>query len=130
MHCRAAPIPGIVGVSCRIPPCAWQGLIFFDWDSANLSTRSQEVLACVTQFAERPTTLRFAIAGHTDRSGPADYNQRLSQRRAEAVANELARHGIARERISMSGYGETRPLVPTRDGVREPQNRRVEVVMR
>jgi hypothetical protein len=128
--CTGEP-PGPSARSVVSHPCGYHGLTFFDWDSANLSPRSQEVLPCVAASADRPTAAaRFEVAGHADRSGPADYNLRLSQRRAEAVADELVRNGVARERISVSAYGETRPLVPTPDGVREPQNRRVEMVVR
>ena len=70
------------------------------------------------------------MAGHADRSGSAQYNQRLSQRRADAVAAELVARGVPRNIIMVSAYGESRPLVPTADGVREPQNRRVEIVLR
>ncbi|HEY8611038.1 MAG TPA: OmpA family protein, partial [Roseomonas sp.] len=75
-------------------------------------------------------TTRIEVAGHADRSGTPQYNQRLSQRRAEAVAAELARRGISRPQMSIQACGESRPLVPTADGVREPQNRRVEIVLR
>jgi outer membrane protein OmpA-like peptidoglycan-associated protein len=75
-------------------------------------------------------TTRIEVAGHADRSGSPQYNQRLSQRRADAVAAELSRQGIARSNISVQAFGESRPLVATADGVREPQNRRVEIVLR
>jgi outer membrane protein OmpA-like peptidoglycan-associated protein len=58
------------------------------------------------------------------------YNQALSRRRAETVAAELVRLGIAREEIVITALGESQPLVPTADDVREPQNRRVEIVVR
>ena len=70
------------------------------------------------------------MAGHADRSGTPQYNQRLSQRRADAVAAELVRQGVSRNEIMVTAFGESRPLVPTADGVREPQNRRVEIVLR
>ncbi|GAV36929.1 outer membrane protein precursor [Roseomonas sp. TAS13] len=54
----------------------------------------------------------------------------LSRRRADAVAAELVRQGIQRSEITVEAFGESRPLVPTADGVREPQNRRVEIVLR
>ena len=56
--------------------------------------------------------------------------QRLSQRRAEVVAAELVRQGVSRDEIGVTAFGESRPLVPTADGAREPQNRRVEIVLR
>jgi OmpA-OmpF porin, OOP family len=70
------------------------------------------------------------VAGHADRSGSPQYNQRLSQRRADVVAAELVRQGVNRSDIGITAYGESRPLVATADGVREPQNRRVEIVLR
>ena len=60
----------------------------------------------------------------------ARYNQGLSVRRAEAVRAELVRNGVPRDAITVQGFGENRPLVPTAQGVREPQNRRVEIVLR
>ena len=81
------------------------------------------------QLASRP--------GDADRGGRpcrplrhASYNQRLSQRRADAVAAELVARGVPRNIITVQAFGESRPLVPTADGVREPQNRRVEIVLR
>ena len=68
--------------------------------------------------------------GYTDTSGTAAYNQRLSVRRAEAVAAELVRRGVPRNAISIQGFGETHLLVPAGPGVREPRNRRVEIILR
>jgi outer membrane protein OmpA-like peptidoglycan-associated protein len=73
---------------------------------------------------------RIEVAGHADRSGSPQYNMGLSRRRADNVAAELVRQGISRNEIAVTAFGETRPLVPTADGVREPQNRRVEIVLR
>ena len=67
------------------------------------------------------------LAGHADRSGSASYNVGLSQRRADAVRAYLAGRGVPDGSISTSAFGEERPLVQTEDGVREPQNRRVEI---
>ena len=69
------------------------------------------------------------IAGHADRSGPEAYNQALSERRADNVAQALGQRGIPdQQRCAVEAYGESQPRVPTADGVREPQNRRVEIV--
>ena len=68
--------------------------------------------------------------GYTDLSGTAVYNQRLSVRRAQNVEGELVRDGVPRGEIGIHGYGESSPLVQTAAGVREPQNRRVEIVLR
>ena len=75
-------------------------------------------------------TTRIEVAGHADRAGTPQYNQRLSERRAAAVANELDRQGVPRSAMVVQAFGESRPLVATADGVREPQNRRVEIILR
>jgi outer membrane protein OmpA-like peptidoglycan-associated protein len=105
-------------------------LVFFDWDRADLTDRARQIIAEAAAAAPTVNTTRIEVAGHADRSGSPAYNQRLSERRANNVAAELVRRGIARNLIAISAYGETRPLVPTADGVREPQNRRVEIVLR
>ncbi|WP_149541264.1 OmpA family protein [Siccirubricoccus phaeus] len=105
-------------------------LVFFDWDRADLTSRAREIIGEAAQNSRRVQTTRIEVAGHADRSGTPQYNQRLSQRRADAVANELVARGIGRDEISVTAFGESRPLVPTADGVREPQNRRVEIVLR
>jgi outer membrane protein OmpA-like peptidoglycan-associated protein len=105
-------------------------LVFFDWDRADLTDRARSIISEAAQNSRRVQTTRLEVAGHADRSGSPQYNQRLSQRRADNVAAELVRNGVSRNDIVVSAYGETRPLVPTADGVREPQNRRVEIVLR
>src|SRR3546814_14611666 len=67
------------------------------------------------------------LAGHADRSGPADYNVGLSQRRADSVKGYMTSHAIPEGVISTEAFGESRPRVDTADGVREVQNRRVEI---
>ena len=69
----------------------------------------------------------IVATGYTDLSGSAAYNQKLSVRRADAVKAELVRLGVPATSITAIGRGESNPLVPTADGVREPQNRRVEI---
>ena len=87
-------------------------------------------IAEAAQNAGHVQATRNEVAGHADGSGSPQCNQRLSLRRADAVAAELMAHGISLNEITVSAYGESRPLVPTADGVREPQNRRVEIVLR
>ena len=105
-------------------------LVFFDWDRADLTARAREIIGEAAQNSRRVQSTRLEVAGHADRSGTPQYNQRLSQRRAEAVAAELVARGVGRDEITVTAFGESRPLVPTADGVREPQNRRVEIVLR
>ncbi|WP_404382911.1 OmpA family protein [Caenispirillum salinarum] len=100
-------------------------LVFFEFDSANLTPEAQQVLnqAAATAQDGQPTMVN--VTGHADRSGPSDYNMRLSMRRAETVANYLTAQGVPQRDMAIEAEGETQPLVPTADGVREPQNRRV-----
>jgi len=105
-------------------------LVFFDWDRADLTGRARQIIAEAAQASTRVATTRIEVSGYTDSSGTARHNQGLSVRRAESVQAELVRDGVPREAISVQGYGESRPLVQTAQGVREPQNRRVEIVLR
>jgi len=104
-------------------------LVFFDWDSAELTAEARQIIADAVDLYDNTGMARITVIGHTDLSGPADYNQKLSERRAAAVADELVSLGVPPGVITAFGEGETNPLVPTPDGVREPQNRRVEIVM-
>ncbi len=105
-------------------------LVFFDWDRADLSDRARQIVAEAAQASAHVQTTRIEVNGYTDLSGSAAYNQRLSVRRANSVAAELVRDGVAKEEIAIRGFGESDPLVPTARGVREPQNRRVEIILK
>ncbi len=111
------------------PVIARNFLVFFDFDQSNLTADAQAIVAAAAEAAERGAVARIVATGHADTSGPADYNTGLSQRRADAVRAELVRLGIGDGDIATRALGETDPLVPTPDGVREPQNRRVEIVL-
>jgi outer membrane protein OmpA-like peptidoglycan-associated protein len=104
-------------------------LVFFDWDRADLTDRSRQIIAEAAQASTRVQTTRIQVNGYTDLSGAPAYNQQLSMRRAETVAGELVRDGVPRAVISIQGFGESNPLVPTNKGVKEPQNRRVEIII-
>ena len=86
-------------------------------------------MASAAADALQGNSARIDVTGHTDRSGSDKYNQALSVRRAEAVRRELVADGVADGLIVTRGVGEADPLIPTADGVREPQNRRVEIVL-
>ena len=104
-------------------------LVFFDWDRADLTDRARQIIAAAAQGSQRTGTTRIQVTGNTDTTGTARYNQGLSVRRAQNVAAELVRDGVPRSAISTQGVGFSRLLVPTGPGVREPQNRRVEIVL-
>ncbi len=105
-------------------------LVFFDWDRADLTDRARQIVAEAATASTRVQTTRIEVQGNADRSGTPAYNQGLSLRRARAVASELVRHGVPQSEIAVQGFGDTHPLVPTAAGVREPQNRRVEIILR
>ena len=73
---------------------------------------------------------RFEVIGYSDTVGSAGYNRKLSQRRAQAVANALAAHGVPRDSIDVQWHGEDQLPVPTADGLAEPQNRRVSIAIK
>lgn len=103
-------------------------LVFFDFNRSNLTPEASRIVQTAAQNARSGGVTRIMVTGHADRSGTPAYNLRLSRRRAEAVRAELVRDGISPNEISLAARGESDPLVPTPDGVREPQNRRVEIV--
>jgi outer membrane protein OmpA-like peptidoglycan-associated protein len=104
-------------------------MVFFDWDRSNLSAQALNTIKQAAATFKTKGNARITATGHTDKSGPENYNMALSLRRANAVKDALVREGVPATAISVVGRGESQPLVPTADGVREPQNRRVEIVL-
>ena len=101
--------------------------VFFDWGKPELTRDAGATLQEVAAAFRQSQPARVQIAGHSDRSGPAGINLAASRRRALAVKSHLIANGIPAGRIAVSAFGESRPVVPTEDGVREAQNRRVEI---
>jgi len=124
------PPPPVVAVAPITPAPSRTYLVFFDWDRADLTARARQVIGDAANNAGRVQYTRIEVDGNTDRSGTPAYNLGLSRRRAETVAAELVRDGIPRQSIGIQAFGDTKPLVPTAAGAREPQNRRVEIVIR
>ena len=122
----AAPIVAAVAPS----PVSRSYIVFFDWDKATLTERAQQIVAEAAANSTKVQFTRLEVNGYTDASGTAAYNQALSIRRAHAVAAQLVRDGVPKTAISIQGFGESHPLVPTAAGVREPQNRRVEIIIK
>nr|WP_281422115.1 autotransporter domain-containing protein [Aquisediminimonas sediminicola] len=117
----APPAPAVV--ECQTGPY----IVFFDFDKSDITAEAASILDNAAANYANCGNAVITLAGHTDKSGPDAYNQALSERRAQAVRMYLVGHGIQDGVITSQGYGESRPLVDTADGVREPQNRRVEI---
>ncbi len=105
-------------------------MVFFDWDKSDLNATAIETIAKAAAAYRAKGGAQIKATGHTDTSGPETYNMALSLRRANAVKDALVRDGVPANDISVVGLGESQPLVKTADGVREAQNRRVEIVIR
>ncbi|MQA67190.1 MAG: outer membrane beta-barrel protein [Alphaproteobacteria bacterium] len=103
-------------------------LIFFDWDKADIRADTRKILEAAAAAAKKGNYVKIQLTGHADRSGAARYNQGLSERRAAAAKAILIGLGLSGDTIATVGRGETQPLVSTADGVREPRNRRVEIM--
>ena len=105
-------------------------LVFFDWDKSALTDRARQIIREAADNSTHVQYTRIEVNGYADTSGTHQYNAGLSVRRADAVKAELVKDGVPVGAIATQGFGDTHLLVPTGPGVREPQNRRVEIVIR
>jgi outer membrane protein OmpA-like peptidoglycan-associated protein len=105
-------------------------LLYFLSDSAKLTAESKSLIPEVLSLVNKREFYEISIIGHTDTTGNDEYNMRLSSGRAEAVRDILISHGIRPGQIELRYHGKRDPIVPTGDNVREPRNRRVEVVVK
>lgn len=104
-------------------------IVFFGFNKSNLTADAQKVVAEAAATAVQLNAGQVVVIGHADTVGSPKYNIELSERRAETVRDELIRQGVNGERIATSGRGESDPMVPTGDNVREPQNRRASITI-
>jgi len=123
--CDSQPQP----LTAPQPPSTAQApsLVFFDWDKSNLSPQAMATIREAAAAYKATSGARITNVGNTDTSGSTDYNMALSIRRADAVKSALIQNGVPAAAIETAGRGQTKLLVATADGVREPQNRRVEL---
>jgi iron complex outermembrane receptor protein len=103
-------------------------LVFFDFNKSDLTPQAVAIVDHAAANAGPAKVTQLTVTGHTDTVGSDAYNMRLSQRRAESVAAQLEKDGIPSSEIEIVAKGKRDLLVPTADGVREPQNRRVQIV--
>lgn len=132
--------PAVVHVSSVIPaPAPVQArsyIVFFDWDRFDLTAEAIKVVDAAAQAAPHVNTTRIEVNGYTDNTSihggvrGEHFNQDLSVRRANSVAAELIKQGVAKDEIMIHGFGETHPLVNVGPQTREAQNRRVEIIIK
>ena len=103
-------------------------LVFFDFNKSDLTPQAVAIVDQAATNAGPAKVTRLTVTGHTDTVGSDAYNMRLSRRRAESVAARLEKDGIPSSEIEIVAKGKRDLLVPTADGVKEPQNRRVQIV--
>jgi len=122
------PMQAVAFVAPPAPAGVHKYQVFFEFDKSVLTPDAARVIRQAADDARSGNATRINVTGHTDTVGTAAYNQSLSERRADSVQRMLISDGISSDEIMTRGVGKTDLLVPTPDGVREPQNRRVEIV--
>ncbi len=129
-HFGAPPPPPPAPAAMPAPPPAAPKvfIVFFDWDKDVITPEGEQIIQQAADAYKSGAPVQLQVTGYTDRSGSPGYNQRLSERRANNVAKALAALGVPKSQMVVSGRGENDNRVPTAPGVREPQNRRVEIV--
>lgn len=119
------PLPPPPPAQCDNP-----ALIFFEWDNpVPPATEAQQVVDFIAANRAACNWINLTVIGHADKSGSNSYNMKLSQERANNVADML-RPAVPSASVTVEFRGEEEPRVPTEDGVRELQNRRVEIKVR
>ena len=118
--------------SVHNPACdeAIAGIVFYEWDSAQTPDSAMPTIQAAAHNLATCGWKGLSVAGHADRSGSDAYNDAISRRRAEAVAQLLIGEGASGSLIEVRSFGEREPRVPTPDGERNPQNRRVEITVK
>ena len=105
-------------------------LLYFLNNSTKLTAESKPFIPEILSLVDKRDFYEISIIGHTDTTGDDEYDMRLSSARSEAVRDVLLSHGIRSGQMELRYYGKRDPVIPTGDNVREPRNRRVEVVVK
>lgn len=113
-----------------LPEKAVSKLFYFEPGTAEITLESKAQVENLITLIEARQPVSIDIIGHSDRAGDADKNYELALDRAHAVEKFLLERNVTLERSTVTSYGENEPMIPTEDGVSEPKNRRVEVIVR
>lgn len=111
------------------PPGPEKFVLYFETGTTDLKPGSLDTIGRIVHASQRRQAISIVISGHTDSAGADQLNDKLSRDRAEFVQQLLQRRGAQFKRLSVSSHGKGNPAVPTADGVYEPRNRRVEVMV-
>lgn len=131
-HTYDCPEPEVMAEVAQIepaapPPLPERGVVFFDFDKADLNPTGQSVMNDIIADIQDRDLGGITVAGHADTAGPPDYNMKLSQRRANTVAAELIKSGIPARIVTTEAFGETDLAVQTPDNKPEQANRRTTI---
>jgi outer membrane protein OmpA-like peptidoglycan-associated protein len=105
-------------------------VIYFKSSTIEVTEESQETIVKIIETIQKRNAVSIKISGHADATGSTQANDRISYSRARAISEMLLQKGVAATKIEVSSHGKGNQLIPTADGVSEPRNRRVEVVIR
>jgi outer membrane protein OmpA-like peptidoglycan-associated protein len=125
----AAPAPAPAPKAVQAAPIAKNYQVFFDFNKSDITPEANSIISQAANAAKTAKATSISLIGHTDAAGSEKYNMALSIRRGNAVKAALVRLGIPANEISVVGKGKGDQLVATKDGVREPQNRRVQIIL-
>ena len=131
-----APAPAVAQAPAAPPPAPPAKpapsvyIVFFEFDKSNISAVSSQVLDRAIDDFHKSGSVKFLVQGYTDLSGSVEYNQKLSERRAEAVKKYLLAHSVTTDQITTEWFGKSNPRVPTADGVKNQENRRAEIYLK
>jgi len=112
------------------PAPAEKFILYFHSNTTDLVPESRSTLSTILSAIKRRGAISICISGHTDSTGSVQLNDDLAHDRAQAISDLLVLQGVDRMRLSVLSHGKGNQLVPTADGVAEPRNRRVEVIVR
>lgn len=112
------------------PTPAEKFILYFHTNTTDMVSESQATISAILESIKRRGAVSISISGHTDASGPLQMNENLARNRAQAIRDLLIQKGVETDRMTVSSHGKGDQLVPTADGVAEPRNRRVEVIVR
>ena len=115
-------------VNCVVKVTTLRG-VQFDFNKAVLRDDGKKILSEDIELLKKDKSLHVSIEGHCDIIGNDDYNQKLSEKRAFAVANFLEQSGIDKSRLKVVGWGRKKPLVPNDTDANRALNRRVEIII-